>query len=90
MNGSSPKSRDQVVAEITRCGRVSDAFLIVGFVLVAVGIVGEALHVSLGLGSLVWLLLGVFATLNAIVPTLNMIAAERLLASEFRRSEGDS
>jgi hypothetical protein len=76
------KSREHVIAEIRRCAIDSSVFSLLSFLFVAIGIIGEALNTTLGLTSLAWFLLAIFAVIHAIVPTLHLVMAKHFLGIE--------
>jgi hypothetical protein len=76
------KSREHVKAEIRRCAMASSACSLLSFLFVAIGIIGDALNTTLGLASLYWFLLAIFAIIHSIVPTLHLVAAKHFLGIE--------
>jgi hypothetical protein len=76
------KDREHVKAEIRRCAMASSVCSLLSFLFVALGIIGDALNTTLGLASLSWFLLAIFATIHAIVPTMHLVVAKHFLGIE--------
>ncbi len=76
------KNREHVEAEIRRCAWASSIFSYVSFLFAALGVIGDALSVTLVLQPMVWLLLAVFAGLHAIVPAIHLVVAKHFLGTE--------
>lgn len=76
------KSREHVKAEIRRCAMASSVLSFLSFLFFALGIIGDALNITLGLTSLSWFLLAIFAVVHAIVPTLHLVVAKQSLGIE--------
>lgn len=76
------KNRAHVKAEIRRCAMASSVLSFLSFLFVAIGIIGEASNITLGLTSLAWFLLAIFAIIHAIVPTLHLVVAKHFLGTE--------
>jgi hypothetical protein len=76
------KNRGQVIAEIRRCAWASSVLSYLSFLFVALGIIGDSLNTTLGLTSLSWFVLAIFAILHAIVPTMHLVVAKHFLGIE--------
>ena len=76
------KNREHVLAEIKLCARAGGVFQIVSYLFVAFGVIGDALNVTLGLQSLSWFLLAIFASMCAVVPNMHIVVAKHLLGIE--------
>lgn len=76
------KDREEVKAEIKLCGLVGSIFQYLGFLFALLGIIGDALNITLGLESMTWLLLAVFFCLNAVVPHMHLVVAKHLIGME--------
>jgi hypothetical protein len=76
------KNREHVKTEIRRCALASSVFSLLSFLFVALGIIGNALNTTLGLTSLYWFLLAIFAALHAIVPSIHLVMAKNFLGIE--------
>jgi hypothetical protein len=55
---------------------------LLSFLFVAIGIIGDALNTTLGLTSLSWFLLAIFAIIHVIVPTMHLVVAKHFLGIE--------
>jgi hypothetical protein len=76
------KNREHVKAEIRRCAMASSVSSLLSFLFAAIGIIGDALNITLGLTSLSWFLLAIFAIIQAIVPTMHLVGAKHFLGIE--------
>ena len=76
------KNREHVKAEIRRCAMASSILSFLSFLFFVLGIIGETLKTTLGLTSLSWFLLAIFAIIHAIVPTLHLVVAKHFLGIE--------
>ena len=76
------KNREHVLAEIKLCARWGGICAILSFLLVALGVISDALNITLGLEPLSWFLLAIFVGLNAIVPQMHVVVAKHLLGIE--------
>jgi hypothetical protein len=76
------KSREHVKAEIRRCAMASSVLSFFSFLFFALGIIGDTLNITLGLTSLSWFLLAIFAVIHAIIPTLHLVLAKQFLGIE--------
>jgi hypothetical protein len=76
------KNREHVIAEIRRCALAGSVSQYLSFLFAALGILGDALNITLGLESMSWFLLAIFASLHAIVPHMHLVAAKHFLGIE--------
>jgi hypothetical protein len=76
------KNREHVIAEIRRCALAGSVSQYLSFLFAALGVVGDALNITLGLQPMIWLLLAIFASLHAIVPHMHLVVAKHLLGIE--------
>ena len=76
------KDREEVKAEIRRCDLVGGIFTYAGFVFAALGVIGDALNITLGLEPMSWFLLAIVAGLNAIIPYMHWAVAKHLFGIE--------
>jgi hypothetical protein len=76
------KSREHVKAEIRRCAWASSIGMMCGFLFAFLGVVSDALNVTLVLKPISWFLFAIFAVVGAIVPTLHLVAAKHILGIE--------
>ena len=76
------KNREHVIAEIRRCAMAGSVSSYLSFLFAAIGIIGDALNITLGLESMSWFLLAIVASLHAIVPHMHLVVAKHLLGIE--------
>jgi len=76
------KNREHVIAEIKRCAMASSVSSFLSFLFVLIGIIGDALNTTLGLTSLAWFLLAIFAAIHSIVPSIHLVGAKHFLGIE--------
>ena len=76
------KNRKHVKAEIRRCALAGSVSTGLSFLFAALGVIGDALNTTLVLQSMIWLLLAIFASLHAIVPTVHLVVAKHFLGIE--------
>jgi hypothetical protein len=76
------KNREHVIAEIRRCAMAGSVSTYLSFLFAAIGIIGDALNTTLVLQPMIWLLLAIFASLHAIVPTIHLVVAKHFLGIE--------
>ena len=76
------KNREHILAEIKLCARAGGVYTILSFLFAALGIIGDALNITLVLESMSWFLLSIFTMVSAIVPTLHVVVAKHLLGIE--------
>ncbi len=82
------KDREEVKAEIRDCGRTAAVFTYVCFIFAALGVIGDALNMTLGLESMSWFLLAIVAGLNALYGHVRFTVARHLFGIEtIRRKE---
>ncbi len=77
------RDRMQAQLEMVRCQWLSSSFQVLGFVLAAVGVIAAALDRSVVFAAQTWFLLAIFASLNAVVPTLNLLSVRHRLAEDL-------
>ena len=76
------KNREHILAEIKLCARASGVFQILSYPFLLLGIISDALNITLGLEPISWFLLAIFATVGAIVPNMHVVVAKHLLGIE--------
>jgi len=76
------KNREQVMAEVRRCASFGNVCQYLSFMFVALGVIGDALNIKLGLESMSWLLLAIVAGLNAIIGHMHIVVGKHLLGIE--------
>jgi hypothetical protein len=76
------KNREEVKTEIRDCDRVAGISHYACFIFAALGVIGDAMNITLGLESMSWFLLSIVAGLNAIVGHTHVVVAKHLLGTE--------
>lgn len=76
------RDREDVKAEIRRCDLVGSIITYACLLFAALGVITNALDITLGLDSMSWFLLAVVAGLNAIIPHMHALAAKHLFGIE--------
>ena len=79
------KDREEVKKEIRVCGMWCNIceFLLIIFVIL--GVIGDALNITLGLESMTWLLLAVFFAVLSIGPHIHIAVAKHLCGIESEK-----
>lgn len=83
------KSREDVKKEIRLCGWAGGITEFVGLVFAVLGVIGDALNITLGLESMSWFLLAIVAALLSITPNMRQMVATHLygIESEIKKQE---
>ena len=76
------KNREEVKAEVRKCSLFGDVCQYLCFLFAALGVIGDALNITLGLESMSWFLLAIVAGLNAIIGYMHVVVAKHLLGTE--------
>jgi hypothetical protein len=76
------KNREQIKAEIRLCAWANIVFQLLSFLFAALGVIGEAFNTTIGLQSIIWLLLAILTSLHAIIPAMHVVVAKHLLGIE--------
>ena len=76
------KNREHVKAEIRRCAMASSVSSFLSFLFALIGIISDALNTTLGLTSLAWFLLAIFAAIHSVVPSMHLVTAKHFLGIE--------
>ena len=76
------KNREDVKAEVRRCSIVASICMVFCLVFVALGVIGDALNITLGLETISWFLLAIVVGLTAIHPQMHAVLAKHLLGME--------
>jgi hypothetical protein len=76
------KNREHVLAEIRRCATASTVSSFLIFLFVIIGIISDASNTTLGLTSLTWFLLAIFAAIHTIAPSMHLVVAKHFLGIE--------
>ena len=81
------KNREDVKAEIRKCANVGDICSIAGLIFAALGVIGDAVNITLGLESMSWFLLAIVAGVNAVNPQMHAVVAKHLFGIESEKKE---
>ena len=81
------KNREEVKAEIRECDRFAAITQWACFVFAALGVVGDAVNVTLGLEPMSWFLLAIVAGLNALIGHNHSMIGKHLLGIESEKQE---
>jgi hypothetical protein len=76
------KNREHVKAELRRCAWAGSVSTGLSFLFAALGVIGDALNATLVLQPMIWLLLAIFDSLHAVVPTMHLVVAKHFLGIE--------
>jgi len=82
------KNREEVMTEIRDCDRFAGISQYACFIFAALGVIGDALDIPLGLESMSWFLLAIVAGLNAIIGHTHVVVAKHLLGVEAEAKKG--
>jgi hypothetical protein len=72
------KNREEVKTEIRNCDRFAGISQYACFIFAALGVIGDAMNITLGLESMSWFLLAIVAGLNAIIGHTHVVVAKHL------------
>lgn len=74
--------RETLLAEIRFFSRLANAVMLLGFLFLALGIIGESLNISNAytLRPTSWFLIAIFCMVGSISPKLHVVADKHLLA----------
>jgi len=76
------KNREEVKTEIRACNRFGAISQYACFLFAALGVIGDASNITLGLTSLSWFLLAIVAGLNAIIGHMHYVVGKHLFGIE--------
>jgi len=76
------KNLEEVKAEIRACDRFGGISQYVCFIFAALGVIGDAMNITLGLEPMSWFLLAIVFGLNAIIGHTHVVVAKHLLGIE--------
>jgi uncharacterized membrane protein len=82
------KNREQAKAEVRKYALFGDTCQYLSFTFAALGVIGDALNITLGLEPMSWLLLAIVAGLNAIIGHTHTVVAKHLLGIEAESKKG--
>ena len=73
--------RESVLAEIRYFSRLANVVMLLGFLFLALGIIGESLNISNAytLSPMSWFLMAIFCMVGSINPKLHVVAGKHLL-----------
>jgi hypothetical protein len=81
------KDREEVKKDIRQCATVGMACTIGSLVFAVLGVIGDAVNITLGLESISWFLLAIVVGLAALVPNIRSVAAKQLFGIESERKK---
>ncbi len=81
------KDREEVKADIRMCDYATAVWTIVGIILAAIGVIGDALNITLILEPTSWLLLAILVGLGVMMTHLNYLMARHLYGIESERKQ---
>lgn len=76
------KNREEAEKEIRQCQLAGSLFQYACFGFAALGVICDALNITLGLESMSWFLLAIVAGLSALVPHMNSVTANIMFGIE--------
>jgi len=76
------KNREEVKTEIHECDLFGGICQYACFIFAVLGVIGDAMNITLGLESMSWFLLAIVAGLNAIIGHTHVVVAKHLLGIE--------
>ena len=82
------KKREEVKTEIRDCDRFAGISQYSCFIFAALGVIGDAMNITLGLESMSWFLLAIVAGLNAMIGHMHVVVAKHLLGIEAESKKG--
>jgi hypothetical protein len=82
------KDREDVKAEIRKCDLFGSSCQYACFIFAALGVIGDASNITLGLEPMSWFLLAIVAGLNAIIGHTHVMVAKHLLGIEGESKKG--
>jgi len=75
------KKREEVEREIRDCNRFAGISQYACFIFAALGFIGDALGIRLGLDSISWFLLAIVSAVNALIGHVHVVLAKHLLGA---------
>ncbi|MCJ7634726.1 hypothetical protein MUP77_20335 [Candidatus Bathyarchaeota archaeon] len=82
------KTREEAKREIRDCDRFAGISQYACFIFAALGVIGDAMNITLGLESISWFLLAIVAGLNAVIGHTHVVVAKHLLGIEAENNKG--
>jgi hypothetical protein len=88
IEGEKPfKNREEVKKQINQCNLAAGFLMILGLIFALIGIISDALDITLILESSNWLLLGILFVVGSFAPNLNSLMAKHLYGIETERKK---
>ena len=81
------KNREEVKAEIRECDRFAVFTQWACFICAALGVIGDAVNITLGLESMSWFLLAIVFGLNALIGHNHSMIGKHLLGIQAERKK---
>lgn len=82
------QNREDVKHEVKLCSTVATVFQLLSLLFAIIGIIGDVLNITLGLGTLSWFLLAIILGVSSVLPSMHAVSAKHLLyMSENRREQ---
>jgi hypothetical protein len=81
------KDREEVKTDIRMCDWAASSLGLASLIFAALGVIGDALDVTLILESMTWLLLAIVVAIGALMPHLNFLMARHLYGIESEREK---
>jgi hypothetical protein len=82
------QNHEEVKTEIRKCATFGNVCQWLCFLFTAIGVIGDALNMTLGLESMSWFLLAIVAGLNAIIGHVHTVVAKHLFGVEAESKKG--
>ena len=76
------KNREEVKAEVKLCSTVGTIFQLLSWLFAVLGIIGDALNITLGLETMSWFLLAIIVGISSVIPSMHAVLAKHLLGVE--------
>jgi hypothetical protein len=73
------RSRIVNTYELRLCARAGGVLTLLSFLFVVLGVISDALNITLSLEPMSWFLLAIFATVHAITPVMHVVVAKHFL-----------
>ena len=76
------KDREDTKTDICQCAWVGSILTFASLIFAALGVISDALNLTLGLESMSWFLLAIVFALTAIIPNMRSLTAKHLFGIE--------
>ncbi len=70
------KNREDVKREVKLCSSVATVFHLLSLLFAIVGVIGDAVNMTLGLETLSWFLLAIVLGVSSIIPAMHTVSAK--------------